>query len=109
MSGSVDINTDVMRKAGQGLNQVQQQLDGEIDKLEKELESYGDAWGDDDIGQLIGVAYQEVVHWAFDCLKDVVNELCKSGEDLISQASQWEQKEQELTKNFDQLLSAIQR
>lgn len=107
--GGVAINTDVLRQAGSGLDQVCQQLGSELDTLESQLQSLGDAWGDDDIGSLIGAAYQEVVSWAFDCLRDVMQEICKSGEDLISQASHWDEKEQSVSQAFDQLLSAIQR
>jgi hypothetical protein len=104
---SFEINTDSMRQAGGGLQQVCSGLGEQLDKLEQELLSMGQPWGDDDIGQLIGVAYEEVVSFAFDCLKDVLNELCESGQDLINQATQWEEKEQSIISDFDQFFSQI--
>jgi hypothetical protein len=103
----VQIVPDTLRQAGNGLSQVCSELEGELNKLESELSAMGEPWGNDDIGSLVGAAYQEVVAWAFDCLRDVLNELCESGTDLINEATQWEQQEQQVEAGFQQFLGQL--
>ena len=81
--------------------------DQELDKVKQELLSMNKPWGDDDIGQLIEVAYEEVVDFAFECLKDVLDELCASGQDLINQATQWDEKEKNILDDFQQFFNAL--
>ena len=104
MSSPVYIVPEVLQSAGNGLNDVCGMLEGELNNLESELQSFGDCWGNDDIGSLIGAAYQEVVAWAFDCLREVLDEICQSGSDLISQAQQWTDQEQQVEAGFQQFL-----
>ena len=103
----VQIVPDTLRQAGNGLSQVCSELEGELNKLESELSAMGEPWGNDDIGQLVGAAYQEVVAWAFDCLREVLHELCESGTDLINQATQWEDQEQQVEAGFQQFLGQL--
>lgn len=104
---AIEIVPESLRQAGNGLSQVCSELESELNSLESELQSMGEPWGNDDIGSLIGVAYQEVVAWAFDCLKDVLHELCESGTDLINQATQWEDKEQQVSADFQSFLGEL--
>jgi len=104
---SVEIIPEVLRQAGNELGQVCGELEGELNNLESELLSMGEPWGNDDIGQLIGVAYQEVVSWAFDCLREVLNEMCESGTDLINQANAWDEKEQSIMSDFQSYLGQL--
>jgi hypothetical protein len=103
----VQIVPDTLRQAGNGLSQVCSELESELNKLESELSAMGEPWGNDDIGQLVGAAYQEVVAWAFDCLRDVLHELCESGTDLVNQATQWEEQEQQVETGFQQFLGQL--
>ena len=103
----VQISSQVLREAGTKLGQVGGQLDNALNQLEHDLLSLGTPWGDDQIGQLIGVAYKEVVDWGFQCLKGVLNDVLKSGTDLINQASQWEAQEQSISDGFTQTLGQL--
>ena len=103
----VQISSQVLREAGTKLGQVGGQLDNALNQLEHDLLSLGTPWGDDQIGQLIGVAYKEVVDWGFQCLKGVLNEITKSGTDLINQAQQWEAKEQSILDEFMKSLGLL--
>jgi hypothetical protein len=103
MSGGVQISTEVLRQTGNALKQVGDQLDAELASLEAQLKSFGEPWGNDDIGQLIGVAYEEVVSFAFDCLRDVLAEIRESGTDLGAMADRYDTAEQNLTDNFKEL------
>jgi len=110
MSGNADvmIRPDILRKAGAELNQVGDKLKGLLDNLEHEvLTGVGEPWGHDNIGKLIGQAYKEVVHWAFDILRGLLNEILKSGQDLIKMAQAYEKYEQELEDGFKKFLDSL--
>jgi hypothetical protein len=107
VSSPVSIQPDTLQSAGNGLNSVSSMLKDELNSLESELQSFGDCWGNDDIGSLIGAAYQEVVSWAFDCLREVVDEIGQSGGDLINQAQQWSDYEQQVENGFKQFLGQL--
>jgi hypothetical protein len=97
----ISIKPEVLRTAGTELNQVGDRLRGLLDSLEQEvLTGIGEPWGNDNIGQLIGQAYKEVVHWAFDILRELLSELLQSGGDLIRMAQEYEQLERELEDSF---------
>ena len=107
MSSPVNIVPEALHAAGNGLNDVCSMLEGELNSLESELQSFGDCWGNDDIGSLIGAAYTEVVSWAFECLREVLAEICESGGDLINQAQQWSDMEQQVETGFQQFLGQL--
>lgn len=107
MNDGVQISTDVLRATGTGLGQVGDQLEQQLNALESELMSFGEPWGNDDIGSLIGIAYQEVVSWAFECLREVLNEIRQSGSDLGAMAERYDELEQNITNSFNNLLSQI--
>jgi hypothetical protein len=103
----VQISPQVLQDAGTKLGQVGGQLDSALKQLENDLLSLGSPWGDDQIGQLIGVAYKEVVDWGFQCLKSVLDDMVKSGNDLITEAKQWETQEQTILQDFTKALGLL--
>jgi hypothetical protein len=107
MSGGVQIATDVLRTAGSALGQVGDQLEAQLNALEAELLSFGEPWGNDDIGQLIAVAYQEVVSYAFDCLRGVLNEIQESVTDLGAMADRYDAAEQDITDRFTRFFDQL--
>lgn len=109
MSGSsgVNISTESLRLAGTLLREVGDELDRQLTALENELRSFGEPWGNDNIGQLIGAAYQEVVSFAFDCLRNLLNEIRESGTDLGGMADTYEQMEQDLISRFQALTERL--
>ncbi len=68
MTGEFTVDPDRMETSGQLLAASGDQLHAEIGRFEAELASFGAAWGDDDLGSLIGLAYQEIRDVALDCL-----------------------------------------
>lgn len=103
MSGAIQISPDSLRDVAGLLNQVGQQLDQLLTRLEQEIMSMGQPWGNDEIGQLIGVAFEEVVSFAFECLRGVLDEILQSGTDLIAMADRYEAAEQSFIDNFRML------
>jgi hypothetical protein len=106
--GAISIRPEVLRQAGAELNQVGDRLRGLLDSLEQEvLTGVGEPWGNDNIGQLIGQAYKEVVHWAFDILRGLLNELLQSGADLRRMAEIYERLENDLVDGFRRFIDSL--
>jgi uncharacterized protein YukE len=106
-TGGVNVTTDVLRQAAGGLKGIGDELDQELKSLENELASLGDAWGDDDIGKLIGEAYKEVVHYAFDCLREVLHEILDSSKDLTDMANRYDEAERAISEGFNAFLQRL--
>jgi len=108
MSGGVSIDPTVLRAAGTALAQVGDQLDGALKQLESQIQSLGQPWGNDTIGQLIGTAFHEVVSYAFDTLRKALGDLRKSGTDLKGMADQYEALEKQITDVFANLRQILE-
>jgi len=106
--GAITIRPEILKQAGAELNQVGDKLRGLLDSLEHEvLTGIGEPWGHDNIGQLIGQAYKEVVHWAFDILRGLLNELLQSGADLKRMAETYERLENDLVDGFRRFIDSL--
>ena len=93
--------TEALRLCGTALQQVGDQFEQQLNALEQELLSFGAPWGNDDIGSLISAAYEAVVTFAFECLREVLDEIRSSGFDLDGMAQQYEAAEQEIADRFN--------
>lgn len=107
MSAGIQVSPEVLRATGTVLQQVGDRFEEQLNALESELLSFGQPWGNDDIGQLIGVAYEEVVSYAFDCLRGVLDEIRQSGVDLDGMAQRYETAEHEISDRFTALFEQI--
>lgn len=107
MPGGIQVDPELLRLGGTALQQVGDELEAQLNSLEQELLSYGAPWGNDDIGQLIGVAYEEVVSFAFECLREVLDEIRSSGIDLDGMAQRYEEVEQQIGDRFTELFDQI--
>ena len=107
MAGGIQVNPELLRIGGTALQQVGDELDAQLNSLEQELLSYGAPWGNDDIGQLIGAAYEAVVSYAFDCLREVLDEIRSSGIDLDGMAQRYEETERQIGEQFTELFNQI--
>jgi hypothetical protein len=104
----ISIRPETLRSAGVELSQVGDKLKGLLDSLEHEvLTGIGEPWGNDNIGQLIGQAYKEVVHWAFDILRKLLGELLQSGGDLKKMADLYEQMENDYQEWFRRFMDNL--
>lgn len=100
---SEEFTVDAHRLAGSGrlLAIAADQLADEIGRLEAELASVGAVWGDDDLGSLIGLAYQEIRDVAVDCLQGNVADLKGHAEAVQAMASAYQDSDDHAAALFD--------
>ncbi|MEH1165242.1 hypothetical protein V6V47_07635 [Micromonospora sp. CPCC 205539] len=91
MSGNgFEVLPQSLRDAGQSVGDVARRFLTDLDGFQSQMDGYGEPWGADDIGSLIGVAYTEVAAYVFDCLGIAGEELDSAGGDLGGMADAYD-------------------
>ncbi|MET8308451.1 hypothetical protein [Micromonospora sp. NPDC005173] len=91
MSGDgFEVEPQSMRDAGGTVSDVASRFLDELDGFEAQMAGYGEPWGADDIGSLIGVAYTGVAAYVFDCIGIAAEEIGSAGGDLTSMADAYD-------------------
>jgi hypothetical protein len=78
----VDVSWTRLRNAADGLDEVAQRLGRELRSVQNELAGYGEPWGGDEIGMLIGVTHEVVSELAFEKLDELQKDLASHAEAL---------------------------
>jgi hypothetical protein len=99
-SDGIQIDSAALKGAGGQLQQVADRFIAEFDRFAAEMAGYGAPWGGDDIGSLIGAAYQEVSSYAFECFGEAIEELGVVGADLDGMGQRYEQVETAIAEDL---------
>jgi hypothetical protein len=97
------VDPNQIRGQGIALGHVGQSFGDQLGQFRAGLSAYEGAWGDDTIGGLIGTAYNVVSQWAFECWKEVADELSSAGQDLAGMASAYEETDQKAAEDLGRL------
>ncbi|MGP4022414.1 hypothetical protein [Actinomadura sp. 3N407] len=65
-----EVDPELIRSAGAGMSTAAQRLAADWQAFQQELAGFGEPWGQDDIGFLIGGCYQAVYQVAVECYED---------------------------------------
>ncbi|MFI0374374.1 hypothetical protein ACH35V_41500 [Actinomadura sp. 1N219] len=65
-----EVDPEGIRRSGIGIGSSAQQLKADWEAFQAELAGFGEPWGTDDIGSLIGGMYQAIYEVAVDCYND---------------------------------------
>lgn len=90
----VDVDPDNLRQAKLNIGNSTQETDAALTSFVNELNGFGEPWGNDDLGSLIGLSYQGIFAAAMDCFAsnlDVVDdyaELLGSAADELQRTDQ---------------------
>ena len=76
------INPEALDASGRQLQDVADRFAQALTAFQAELQSYGQPWGSDDIGSLIGAAHDEVSQYAFECYQEALDEIGAAGGDV---------------------------
>lgn len=103
MDDGFRVDPDRLAAAADALNTVADRLVGEIQQLQGQLSGYGEPWGGDEIGMLIGATYDAVTEYTFDTLDEVIEDLYGDVDGLYRMAGIYQRAEDSTTDDFDQL------
>lgn len=98
-----DIYPEVIRRAGNDLGKVAQDLGNRVHKLFADIQGLGSPWGHDEIGEVLGPAYLSIEFDAEKTLESVTKSIEEFGVNLIDWAIEQEHAEQSITDDFKQI------
>jgi hypothetical protein len=90
-----EVQPAALRAGGEQVIDAAERFIGQLESFEAEMAGYGEPWGGDDIGSLIGVVYTGVSAWVLDCIGVAAEEIGAAGSDLTLMADNYERVEQE--------------
>jgi hypothetical protein len=82
--GNLEIDPDALERAGSDLGRPGATFGDALTAFQSTMAGFGQPWGGDDIGQLIGAAYEEVSSWAFECYQSAAQEIVEAGVDVAA-------------------------
>ncbi|MFA1538474.1 WXG100 family type VII secretion target [Actinomadura monticuli] len=91
--GELRVSEADLRKAAARLGQAIDQMDQDLAAFKGELSGFGQPWGGDDIGMLIGACYQGAYDLAMECYDSNLDELDGFAEDLEEMADNYKDAE----------------
>lgn len=97
MGDRMDIDPDQIGSAGRGIRSSAERLRSEWATFQQELASYGEPWGNDDLGSLIGMLYQGVHELAADCYQDNASAIDADAERMNTMATNYRETERRTT------------
>jgi hypothetical protein len=90
VSGDLAVDAGGIRAAAGQLARVADDFEAKVDGFVGELDGYGEPWGGDDIGLLIGVAHDAVLDAALDCFDSNVATMHTYAENLTAMAGNYD-------------------
>ena len=84
------VTQDDLRRAAGLLGQAIDRTDADLAALEADLAGFGQPWGGDEIGMLIGACYQGAYDMALECFTTNLDELDGFAEDLETMADTYQ-------------------
>ncbi|MFX0593172.1 hypothetical protein [Melissospora conviva] len=102
------MDPDSLRTSGQQLEAITARFSAELSSFRAQLSSFGEPWGHDDIGSLIGVAHEEVSSYAFECYQSALDEITFAGEDLGTMGDLYDAAESAITERLASLRNVLE-
>jgi hypothetical protein len=107
MPGGFHVQIDALRASAVGLGQVTEQLDQALSAFENQLASFGEPWGNDDVGMIIGECYSAVHELAMGSFESNAEVLGQFADGLDDMADGYEDVETGTTEAMRRLHSAL--
>ena len=93
------------RQAGTGIGRKTEDADTALGAFQRELDSYGQPWGNDDLGSLIGMSYLGIYDAAMDCFVSNLDLIDTYAKGLSQAADGYEQTDRDSADRQNRILS----
>jgi hypothetical protein len=91
---SFRVDPQSIRTSGQDISTAADQLSQQVAAFQAGIAGFGEPWGTDDLGSLIGMTYQAIAEMAMECFQDNITDLAAYGEDVGTMADTYESADQ---------------
>lgn len=102
-AGGFDVQVERLRTASGDLAAVADRLAGSLDGMAARQDGNADAFGTDDIGQLIGGTYAAIVEFAFDRFGTIVEDLRYYSDGVAAMAANYRSADDAAETGFDRI------
>jgi uncharacterized protein YukE len=103
----LEVDPDSYRRAKLNIGQSNEDTDAALSTFVSELESYGEPWGNDDLGSLIGMSYQGIFAVAMDCFATNLDVIDNYAERLGNAADDYERTDQASAEPFQKTQASL--
>ncbi len=97
---TMNVDPDGVAASGRLIGLSGKQLSAEVARLVAELSGFGEPWGDDDIGSLIGLAYNEIRDLTFEVLAGNIDEMLEHADDVQEMAEAYRSTDETSAENL---------
>ncbi|MFD0852444.1 WXG100 family type VII secretion target [Actinomadura adrarensis] len=103
MSNDHEVSTAQLRSASGRLNAITERLSESIQGFRSKVEGFGEPWGGDDIGMLIGMAHGAVFNAAMESFSSSAGELGIRSSQLLDAADTHDRAEESSTAGVNRI------
>ncbi|PWU43440.1 hypothetical protein DLE60_16140 [Micromonospora globispora] len=103
----MQIDPDGLAAAGATMRSAADDFAGRVTAFQARLASIGPAFGEDDTGSLLGMAYEEASGFVFEVLVEAVEEIGFAGDDLTAMARSHQANEADTSDLFHSILGRL--
>lgn len=98
---TTEVETLILRRAEQELAEMAERTITQLEQFQSELESFGEAWGNDDLGMLIGEVYKAALSMALNCLFSNLDTVFGYADRLSVTADEYDTTDQQAAQGID--------
>jgi hypothetical protein len=99
----LNVDFEQIRRSGAGIGSSAQGAADRMGSFQSELAGYGEPWGNDMIGSLIGGCYQAISQAAFESFGENVKEMARHGQKAQAMAAGYQQSEDDSAVEVNRL------
>jgi hypothetical protein len=103
MGGETRVDAEQIKRGGEEVRTAAQGLRSQLQEFQQRLAAYGEPWGQDDIGSLIGGCYWEIYEMAMECYEDNIEEMEDHADRVGAMASTYIQAENSSTDSVNRV------
>jgi uncharacterized protein YukE len=103
----LDVDPELMRSSAGGMTSASDTLQTHFDGFQQDLAGQSDAFGDDDLGSLIGACYQAIHELAFGSYNDNNSAMRDHAQSVHDLADGYQQSEQASTGEVNDVRSVL--
>ncbi|MFI0484394.1 WXG100 family type VII secretion target [Actinomadura sp. 9N215] len=107
MTDGFQVSPDQLTSSAERLGQVADEFNQQVQQFESQISGYGEPWGGDDIGMLIGIAHGACFEAAMKCFKENVEELDERVKALEAVAKNYTKMEQSNVQTVNTISKAL--
>lgn len=107
MTESFQVSPDQITSSAERLKQVADEFTQQVSQFQSEITGFGEPWGGDDMGMLIGIAHGACFEAAMKCFQENSEELGERAEALKAVAKNYTKMEESNVQSVNSVAKAL--